>query len=123
MKRIVNQHGDCLFEMTDNIPKDAKLQKVTDGFVVEKGEGIHTHILRKKCPCSVQESPLKLADIKDDVEVWTLNDDMYIKVKKGKEVVLDHEEHGKQTLKEGIYRKHIEREYSYEDNEERRVID
>ena len=122
MKSIVNQHGDCLFEKVDSIPSNAKVAKVNDGFVVEKGEGIHTHVLRKSFPCSAR-SPLQLADIQNDVEIWTINDDMYIKVKKGKQVVLDHEEHGKQTLKEGIYRKHIEREYSYEDNEERRVID
>jgi len=123
MRRIVNQHGDCLFEQVNAIPKKSKKLEISDGFVVEKGEGIHTHILRKRLPCTARQHPLKLVDVNDDVEVWTINDDMYIKVKKDKEVILDHEEHGEQILTEGIYRKHIEREYSYEDNEERSVID
>ena len=122
MKKVINQHGDVVLEEVGSIPKGAKLQKVAEGFTIQKGEGIHRHILKKSCPCAAK-SPLQLADIQDDVEIWTINDDMYIKVKKGKQVILEHEEHGKQTLKEGIYRKHIEREYDYAANEERRVID
>ncbi|MFA5234550.1 MAG: hypothetical protein WC390_09140 [Sulfurimonas sp.] len=124
MKRITNQHGDVLLEKIETIPTDAKKLKVINGFIIETGEGRHTHILKKVCPCSREsESPLALKDISSDVEVWSLNDSMFIKVKKGETVVIDHEEHGKQILKEGIYKKIIEREYSYEDNEERRVLD
>jgi hypothetical protein len=125
MKKIVHQHGDVVLESVSSIPEGAKKLTFCEGFVIEKGEGIHTHILKtvENCSCRVQESPIQLKQVKDDVEIYSINDTMYIKVKKGKTVILDHEEHGKQILKEGIYKKHIEREYSYEDNEERRVID
>jgi len=120
MRKIENQHGDVLLEKVSEIPSDAKRLNFIDGFILEKGEGVHTHILTRRC---CVESPIKLKQIKDDVEVYSINDTMYIKVKKGSEIILDHEEHGKQILKEGIYKKHIEREYDYEANEERRVID
>ena len=123
MKKIVNQHGDVVLEKVDCIPMEAKKLKVVQGFIVEKGEGIHTHILKKVMPCSKStESPLSLKDISGDVEIWAVNDTMFIKVKKGG-VVIDHEEHGKQILSPGIYKKNIEREYDYAANEERRVMD
>lgn len=125
MKSIVNQHGDVCLELVKSIPEGAKKLVFCEGFIIEKGEGVHTHVLKTvdNCGCKLQESPIQLKQIKDDIEVYTINDTMYIKVKKGKTAILDHEEHGKQILKEGIYKKHIEREYSYENNEERRVID
>lgn len=124
MKKIANQHGDVVLEKVQSIPAEAKQLKAVHGFVVEKGEGVHTHVLKKVMPCSkTAESPLTLKDISEDVEIWALNDTMFIKVKKGGSVVIDHEEHGKQVLEPGIYKKNIEREYDYEANEERRVID
>ena len=125
MKKIANQHGDVVLEIVNSIPQGAKRIAIYEGFIVEKGEGVHTHILRKKVPCCIVEekSPLQLKDISNDVEVWSLNDEMFIKVQKGCEVILDHEEHGQQILKEGIYRKVIEREFDYEKEIERRVID
>ena len=119
MKKISNQHGDVILEVVNEIPKEAKRVKVQDGFVVEKGEGIHTHILRKKMPCAKRQ--IAVAEIDEDVEIYQISDTMYIKVLKP--VNIDHEEHGIQTLEPGIYKKNIEREYSYEQNEERRVID
>ncbi len=119
MKKIEHQHGDVVLEKVNEIPPEAKRVKVCDGFVVEKGEGIHTHILRKKTPCAKRQ--IDTMDIDKDVEVYQISDTMYIKVKKP--VNLDHEEHGIQTLKPGIYKKNIEREYSYEANEERSVVD
>lgn len=104
MKKMKNQHGDVLLESVEVIPSEAKKVKANKGFVIEKGEGVHTHTL-----------------VEGDFEVYQISDTMYIKVKK--DTVLDHEEHGKQVLKPGIYKKNIEREYSYEDNEERRVLD
>ena len=127
MKKIEHQHGDVLLERVDSIPTDAKRVAVREGFVVEKGEGIHTHILRQKTPCArkltVKEgmSPAELSGMMDFVEVYEKGEDMYIKVKQA--VNIDHEEHGIQTLEPGIYKKNIEREYSYEQNEERRVKD
>ena len=125
MRKIENQHGDLLLESVSSIPEGAKKLFFCEGFVLEKGESTHVHILKtvENCSCKIQESPIQLKQVKDDVEIYSLNDTMYIKVKKGKIVILDHEEHGKQILKEGIYKKHIEREYSYENNEERKVID
>lgn len=124
MKKIVHQHGDVVLEMVLEIPKEAKEVKVSDGFVIEKGEGIHTHVLKSCKPCcAVKEgiSPKELNSMLDKVEVYEIGDEMYIKVKQA--VDMDHEEHGIQTLEPGIYKKNIEREYSYENNEKRRVID
>ena len=124
MKDVKHQHGDVILEKVQSIPEAAKKVKVSDGFVIEKGEGIHTHVLRQRKPCcAVKEglSPRKLNSMMNKVEVYEIGDEMYIKVKKS--VDLDHEEHGIQTLEPGIYKKSIEREYDYEANEERRVLD
>ena len=127
MKKIENQHGDVLLEKVLEIPSDAKKVIAENEFVIEKGEGVHCHILRQKTPCARKVaikdgiSPTELNSMMDFVEVYEVKDTMYIKVKK--EVNLYHEEHGIQTLEPGIYKKGIEREYSYEQNEERRVTD
>jgi hypothetical protein len=125
MKHIYAQHGDLVLELVSSIPEGAKKLAFCEGFILERGEGIHVHVLKiaENYGCGIQESPIQLKQVKDDVEIYSINDTMYIKVKKDKTVILDHEEHGKQILKEGIYKKHIEREYNYEQNEERRVID
>ena len=123
MRKIYCQHGDVALEVVESIPQDAKKVKVSEGFVVEKGEGIHVHVLKSSARVAVKEgmSPCAMNKLMDKVEVYEVNDQMYIKVKES--VVLDHEEHGIQTLEPGIYKKNIEREYSYADNEERRVLD
>jgi len=118
MKDVKMMHGDVSFIAVDSIPAEAKKVKVQDGFIVEKGEGIHTHVLRRKSPCAKKTM---VKDIDDDVEIYQISDTMYIKVKK--ETIIDHEEHGKQTLKPGIYRKQIEREYDANSDQERRVRD
>ena len=48
MKKLVMQHGDVLFFESKEVPKEArKLSKKEIGkeFIVERGEGIHTHVL------------------------------------------------------------------------------
>ena len=108
---------ECHVVADPELDRDAT-SSAQDGFIVEKGEGIHTHVLRRKSPCAKKTM---VKDIDDDVEIYQISDTMYIKVKK--ETIIDHEEHGKQTLKPGIYRKQIEREYDANSDQERRVRD
>lgn len=119
MKDVKMMHGDVSFILVDSIPTEAKRVKVNEGFVVEKGEGIHTHILRRKSPCAKRQVMVKELD--DEVEIYQISDTMFIKVKK--ETIIDHEEHGKQVLTPGIYRKQIEREYDANSDAERKVRD
>jgi hypothetical protein len=44
MKKIMNQHGDVVLELVDCIPEGAKEIDVCNGYVLERGEGVHTHI-------------------------------------------------------------------------------
>lgn len=111
MKKIEGQHGDLILEVINEIPKGAKLIGTYDGFVFEKGEGVNTHILEA----------LKKVDENSAFEVWELNGEMYLKVLK--ETVIDHKEHGKKTLTFLPKKKLIEREFDYEKEIERRVID
>ena len=105
MNKIVNQHGDLLFEAVDNIPKDALKVKLQKGYVLERGEGVHTHVLE---------------DV-EGVEVFEVGTDIYVRV--SEKVRINHEEHGIQTLVPGTYRKKIERVFDYETMESRKVID
>ena len=123
MKKMTGFHGDVSWELVDSIPVEAKKLKVFDGFVVEKGEGVHTHTIRRVCACAKSaETPLKLKEVSEDFEVYSINDTLFIKVKKG--TVTDHEEHGPAVMRANtIHKKNIERSYDYEANEERRVLD
>jgi hypothetical protein len=106
MNKIVNQHGDLLFMECSKLPKDVKEISVSPGYVLERGEGVHTHVL----------------DDVEGVSVYEGKDgEIYVNV--SKDVTINHEEHGKQTLKPGIYKKSIERVWDYESEEMRRVID
>jgi hypothetical protein len=103
--KIANQHGDLLLEVVDSIPEDAKCLSVKNGFVIERGEGVHTHVFPEV----------------EGIEVYEKDGQIYVRV--NKETQLDHEEHGRQTVKPGIYRKCIERVFDYESMEARKVID
>lgn len=106
MEKINNQHGDLFLIEVFEIPQSAKKVKdLQKGYVLERGEGIHTHILE---------------DI-EGVEVFEDKGDIYVRV--SKEVRINHEEHGIQILKPGIHKKGIERCYDYEKEEARKVID
>lgn len=102
---IYVQHGDVCLYKVDAIPARANKIKAEKGFVVERGEGSHTHVLNSVDGCEVYES--------DGV--------MYLKVTEPTE--LDHEEHGVKILEPGIYRKEIENEFDYESFESRKTVD
>lgn len=104
MNKIENQHGDLLLQIAE-IPKDAKRIEAKNGFVIERGEGVHTHIF---------------PDV-SGIEVFERNGEIYVRV--NKQTKLDHEEHGIQTLKPGVYKKNIERVFDYNEMEARKVID
>lgn len=103
--KIDNQHGDVLLERINEIPEDAQRVPVTKGYVLERGEGIHTHIF---------------PDV-EGIEVYEKNGDIYVRVHQ--QTILDHEEHGTQTVMPGTYRKRIERVWDYESQEAKKVVD
>ena len=105
MNKITNQHGDLLFMAVSCVPDGAKELAITKGFVLERGEGVHTHVLE---------------GIKG-IKVYEHGDDIYVKV--DIPVTINHEEHGVQTLMPGIKKKKIERVWDYESEEARKVID
>lgn len=105
MNKIENQHGDLLLEKIAEIPDGANRVEVFNGYVLEHGEGVHTH---------------SIPDV-SGIQVFEKNGEIFVRVIR--EVELDHEEHGRQTVKPGIYRKRIERVWDYESEEARKVVD
>lgn len=106
MKKIINQHGDLIFEECPEIPENAHRVEIKKGYVLERGEGVHTHTLE---------------DV-EGVEVFENGQDIFIRVTKNARI--DHEEHGIQNLVPGkIYRKSIERVWDYETQEARMTLD
>ena len=105
MEKITNQHGDLLFVSVDKIPNEANKVKAEKGYILERGEGVHTHILE---------------DV-EGVEIFEHGTDVYVRVSKA--VRINHEEHGMQTLEPGVHKKRIERVWDYESEETRRTID
>jgi len=102
--KVKNQHGDVIL-VEAAIPANAKRVKIKPGFIVEKGEGVHLHTL----------------ETVDGVEVYQDGETLYLSVSKPTNLV--HEEHGCQVLEPGVYKKVIEREFSYEDMEARQTRD
>ena len=105
MNKIVNQHGDVLLVEINEIPEGANRLDIQPGFVLERGEGVHTHIF---------------PDVQG-IEVFEKDGEIFVRVMKTTE--LDHEEHGRQTVKPGIYKRRIERVWDYETLEARRTVD
>lgn len=103
--KITNQHGDLLFESVDEIPSDAVKVENVAGYVFERGDGTHPHVLM---------------DV-DGVEVFEKTGDIFVRVSAPARI--NHEEHGIQTLMPGAYKKRIERVFDYETEEARRVMD
>jgi hypothetical protein len=95
------QHGDVVFVAVDEKEIEGiNGKKVTIGYVVEKGEGVHTHVITK---C-------------DDVMMYEKNGVLYLKA--NSDVVIDHEEHKEKVLPKGkVYKKYIENEYDAEKDE------
>jgi|WetSurMetagenome_2_1015567.scaffolds.fasta_scaffold117181_1 hypothetical protein len=100
------QHGDLILEAIECVPEGFKEIDLCEGFVVEKGEGMHTHVLEnvKDCQMFVNEKGELVLKASDNAN-------------------LNHEEHGVMKLDKKIYRKYIEQEYDAELDEQRNVID
>ena len=105
LKKISNQHGDVVIEVVKEVPSGAKEIKVADGYILERGEGVHTHIF---------------PDVKG-IRVFEKDGEIYVKVED--QTIIDHEEHGRQTIKSPCIKKRIERVWDYETEEARKVID
>ena len=108
MEKIVLIHGDVTIYETSSIPATAKKVSWKKGFVVERGEGVHTHVLENECEVYVDETTGR----------------MYFKQLEEAPQV-NHEEHGLRTIKTdtGISYTDLERVFDYEDMEARNVID
>jgi hypothetical protein len=108
MKKIVMIHGDVTLCAADSIPKTAKKVVWEPGFILEKGEGVHTHTIENECEIYVDEKSGR----------------MYLKEKTGP-IVVNHEEHGKQQILSPtkIVYKEIEQEFDYESMEARNTMD
>jgi hypothetical protein len=98
MDKVVFQHGDVNFKVAKSLPQGVSPIKAENGFVIERGEGVHTHTI-----------------IEGDVDVYNDNGVMYLHVKTPMKI--DHEEHKTHTLQPGIYIKEIENEYDVESDE------
>lgn len=106
MEKVIHQHGDLLLIKIVEIPKTAKkVENLKSGYILERGEGIHTHILE---------------DV-EGVDVYEENGEIYVRV--NSQARINHEEHGIQILKPGVYKKTIERVWDYETEEARKIID
>lgn len=103
MKKILAIHGDVTLVQGTSIPEGAKQKKWNKGFVLERGEGVHTHTIESEC------------------EIYEKDGVMYLK--SDKPITIDHEEHGVEVLQPGIYRKEMEQVFDYEDMEARQVVD
>lgn len=105
MRIIKQQHGDVILEAVDAIPETAKKVEIKDGFVLERGEGVHTHVF---------------PDV-EGIEVYEDNGNTYVRVSRPTKI--DHEEHGLRTVRPGTYKKRIEAVWDYETEEARKVVD
>lgn len=103
--KIAHQHGDLLLEKVDSVPENALEIPAVAGFVLERGEGVHTHVLE---------------DV-EGVRIFDKGGDIYVSV--DIQARINHEEHGIQVLSPGIYRKKIERFFDYETMESKKVVD
>jgi hypothetical protein len=105
--KVKNQHGDVVWEVVDKIPAGAKEISISapEGYVFERGEGVHVHTFQDM----------------GGVRVYEIEGKIYVKVERN--VVQQHEEHGCQVLTPGIYRKRVERVFDYAEMESRAVRD
>jgi len=112
MNKVLIQHGDVILDAVAEIPEGAVPVPVSgDTFILERGEGIHTHTVTAG-----------IGALCDAIDVYEMDGIMYVRAKR--DATLDHEEHGRQTLRCGqVYRKRIEQQLDYETDEPRRVAD
>lgn len=103
--KITNQHGDVILYNVTEMPRTAKfIKKAERGFIIEEGEGVHTHTL-----------------LDGDMDVYEDNGTLYFKC--NTPCRIDHEEHKVQIVQPGIIKKVIEREWDYEQEEARKTVD
>lgn len=106
MEKIYGIHGDVILEAVNEIPKEAKLQK-TKQIVLADGEvSGHKHVITKT---------------DEDVELYKIHEDLYIKNKVVKEI--SHEEHKTVSLPPGTWKVKIAKEYDHFLEESREVRD
>ena len=107
MEKIYAQQGDVILVEVKEIPAAAKAIKLSGNFIVERGEGVHTHVIEEK----------HLGKL----DAYELNGVMYLRVKE--DVPMVHEEHGTtKVFLRKIY-KRMEREFDYESMEARQTQD
>lgn len=109
-QEIYMQQGDVILYKINKIPDNAREVTLTsNSFVIEKGEGVHTHRL-------LHPQLRQVCIIKEDKE------NIYFQTNADLELV--HEEHGTSIIPEGeILFKVKEREFDYETMESRATID
>lgn len=113
MKEIYLQQGDVILYKEKSIPKNAKKIEITlNNFVLEKGEGVNTHQLQAKNG-RLQKQLLMYETEEEYIFNTGLNG-----------LILVHEEHGTSELEPNILLSKVkEREYDYETQEARAVLD
>lgn len=110
MRKCKVQHGDVLIMEDDQVEENYKKIELKENYIVERGEGVHTHVLTKVKNCTAFKN--EFGDLK--LQIQNLPEAL---------PALDHEEHGRLTLMPGIVKKEIERDMDAENEEERNVID
>jgi len=107
-EKIAAQHGDVILFACDKEPKGLVWKREKKGFIVEKGEGVHTHFTTCDCEIAEKDGVLYLREINCSQNG----------------VGLDHEEHGVKILERGkVYFKDIENEFDAETEEARKTKD
>lgn len=109
MNEQIFRHGDLLIQKVDSVPKTAKK---TDGLTLALGEATGHHHTFGNGDVQVYDNP----SAKDDEPV------KWFEVK-SKSASLEHQEHRKINIDQGIYSLSIEREYNPFDNVIRQVTD
>lgn len=106
LRKRLMQHGDVILIAVDKIPDGAKRVPIAkENFILERGEGVHTHVITDT----------------DGLEVYEKDGVLYLLSEKGNTVT--HEEHGPQTIQPLPQEKIIEREWDYESEEARNTED
>jgi hypothetical protein len=100
-KKMRFQHGDLILVCCEKLPADVEeIKTPRENFIVEKGTGVHTHVIEK---------PIDLKTFTDSKGT------LWLKIDSPNTIT--HEEHGPLVLPIGIYRKEIENEYDAEKDE------
>ena len=106
LRKVEFQHGDVIFFREKKVGKDFKEVEIKDNYIIEKGEGVHTHFISSVKDLKVFENAKK------EIALLVTTP-----------VEIDHEEHGSKLIRPGILEKGIENEYDSEKDEERKTMD